>query len=529
MGSFVSVARRTAADVALVATVLVMAMATARRAGAQTSGANGTHDPSRIVESDGKFYFCSTGGNCASSTDGLVWRTTGLRIPVPSWATRYAPNGNQGIWAPDLVVFGGLYYVFYSFCGVPAADAPCAIGLYTTPTLDSTSPRFKLTDAGMVVNNPMNDATYQFSTIDPAPIVDGAGDLWLGWGSGYGKDQSKTQLWLTRLDETGLPLASDAAFMPPAVLGHPLQTGRREGAYLHGHGGMYFLFWNEGSCCSGTSSTYTIWVARSTAGVAGPYAGAKVFYAGGGEVHGPGHIGIYSACGVERFTYHYYPGASSVLGENELSWGSDGWPTAGGASTKPLVPCGDAGAGGAAGGAGGGLPAGTGGGGAPGATSGSGGVSTGGRAGAAGGTGGLSGAGTGGGAASTGGRTGGGGTAPGRGGAGTASGGSGTGGAGQAGGAGTPDSSSGGDQGASGGTPGSGGQGSPGAGGSSGCACSATASSNGDTPFTALLLALAGTVLLGRRAARARRPAPRMPRRRYGTCADLYSQAPPLQ
>src|SRR3569623_1636751 len=189
----------------------------------------------------------------------------------------------------------------------------------------------------MVVNNPMNDATYQFSTIDPAPIVDGAGDLWLGWGSGYGKDQSKTQLWLTRLDATGQPLASDAAFMPPAVLGHPLQTGRREGAYLRGHGGMYFLFWNEGSCCSGTSSTYTIWVARSTAGVAGPYAGAKVFYAGGGDVHGPGHIGIYSACGVERFTYHYYPGASSVLGENELSWGSDGWPVAGAISTKPLV------------------------------------------------------------------------------------------------------------------------------------------------------------------------------------------------
>jgi tetratricopeptide (TPR) repeat protein len=52
----------------------------ARPARAQTSGANATHDPSRLVESDGKFYFCSTGGGCASSTDGLAWKTTGLKI-----------------------------------------------------------------------------------------------------------------------------------------------------------------------------------------------------------------------------------------------------------------------------------------------------------------------------------------------------------------------------------------------------------------------------------------------------------------
>jgi arabinan endo-1,5-alpha-L-arabinosidase len=348
---------RSALQGLLLSAAVVAAAAPAR---GQTSGANGTHDPSRVIESDGKFYFCSTGGNCASSSDGLVWRTTGLRIPIPAWATTYAPGGNQGIWAPDIIFFNGRYDIFYSFCGVPATNAPCAIGLYTTPTLDSTSPNFKLTDGGMVVNNPMNDATTQFSTIDPGPIVDASGDLWMSWGSGYGKDQTKTQLWLTRLDTTGLPLTSDPAFMPPAVLGHPLETGRREGSYLHSHGGAYFLFWNEGSCCSGTSSTYTIWVARSTTGIIGPYSGAKVFYAGGGDVHGPGHIGIYSACGVERFTYHYYPTATSVLGENELSWSTDGWPVAGPTSTTPLVPCGNPATGGAGGRAGAGGVGGTG-------------------------------------------------------------------------------------------------------------------------------------------------------------------------
>jgi hypothetical protein len=342
----------------VVATSLIAGILSAP-ARAQTTGVNATHDPSRIVESNGKFFFCSTGGSCASSTDGLAWSTTGLRLAVPSWSTTYTPGGNQGVWAPDIVYYQSRYYIYYSFCGVPAANAPCVIGLYTTPTLDSTASGYKLTDAGMVVNNPTNDSTYQFSTIDPGPIVDPAGNLWSSWGSGYGKDQTLTQLWLTRLDTTGLPLASDTAYKPPTLLGHALETGRREGSYVHYHGGYYYLFWNEGSCCDGTSSTYTIWVARSQGSITGPYSGNKVFYAGSGNVHGPGHMGIYSACGVERFTYHYYPTATSILGVNDLSWSSDNWPVAGAMSTTPLEPCGNTGQGGNAGTAGSGGNAGS--------------------------------------------------------------------------------------------------------------------------------------------------------------------------
>lgn len=76
-------------------------------AGAATSGANATQDPSRIVESAGKLYFCSTGGNCASSSDGLRWSEAALRISIPAWAETHTEvtgySGNQGIWAPDLL------------------------------------------------------------------------------------------------------------------------------------------------------------------------------------------------------------------------------------------------------------------------------------------------------------------------------------------------------------------------------------------------------------------------------------------
>jgi len=115
----------------------------------------------------------------------------------------------------------------------------------------------------MVVNNPANTATFQFSTIDPAPIIDLAGALWTGWGSGFGKDQTKTQLWVTRLGHHW-PAPDDGLCVRAASRArHALQPGRKEGSYLHYHGGSYFLFYNEGSCCDGTASNYTFgWRAR---------------------------------------------------------------------------------------------------------------------------------------------------------------------------------------------------------------------------------------------------------------------------
>ena len=275
---------------------------------AQTTGANSTHDPSRIIESDGKFYFCSTGGSCASSANGLVWTATGLRIAVPSWSTTYMSGGNQGVWAPDIVFFNDKYYIFYSFCGVPAANAPCVIGLYTTPTLNSTSGSYQLTDDGMVVNNPANTATYQFSTIDPGPIIDTAGNLWTSWGSGFGKDQTKTQLWLTRLDTTGLPLTTDSRVQAP--------DGARTCPGDRPQRGVVHATTTRGIITSFTTKEvaatrhgwvrHTIWVSRSTS-ITGPFDGDKVFYASNGNIHGPGHMGIYGACGVERIHLSLLP------------------------------------------------------------------------------------------------------------------------------------------------------------------------------------------------------------------------------
>jgi arabinan endo-1,5-alpha-L-arabinosidase len=315
---------------AAVLAVLLVIAAFSRLAHAATSGANGTHDPSRMIESDGKLYVYSTGGGSKSSPDGLVW-TSGPGIfaggAIPESVRSVVPD-NQGIWAPDVIFLNGLYYLYYSI-----ANETCAVGLVTSPTLDPSSAKYKWTDRGVVVSS-NTSATY--CTIDPAPALDADGNLWLAWGSGYSHASTDDTLFVTRLDNT-TGLASSADSAKP---GHALQKGHIEAAYLYYHSGYYYLFWNSGGCCDGASSSYLIHVARSQS-VTGSYTGSKNFYGSTGSIHGPGHLGIYDSCGASRITYHYYPDSGgSVLGENELSWGNDGWPVLGPVSTTPIKPCG---------------------------------------------------------------------------------------------------------------------------------------------------------------------------------------------
>jgi hypothetical protein len=306
-----------------------------------------------MLESEGRVYVYSTGGGAKSSADGLVWRAE----PSPPWALTL-PN-NQGLWAPDGIFLNGQFYLYGAMWSAAKASA---VTLMTSPTLDPSSPNYKWIDRGVAISGPVG---VTHSVIDAAPVLDASGKLWLVWGGGYPFPTNVDSIFVTRLDnQTGLPLTTDPGWNPPASPGYPIAQGHKEGPYIHYHGGFYYLFYQTGSCCSGAASTYTIHVARASA-INGPYGGDQTFYASTGGIHGPGHIGIYAACGFERFTYHYYPDTGgSILGENELLWTANGWPAVGPASTTPLKLCGSdsaGGAGGQVGGVGGNGPEGTGG------------------------------------------------------------------------------------------------------------------------------------------------------------------------
>ncbi|MCG9697928.1 glycoside hydrolase family 2 TIM barrel-domain containing protein [Shewanella sp. Isolate11] len=306
-----------------------------------TEGDTVSHDPSRLIVSDGRLYVYSTRYEYAkSSVDGIHWRNepAPLKDGFPGWVNTVIHGENQGLWAPDIIHYGGQYLYYYSLCG-KGAGAPCAIGLSTNKTLDPSADNYQWQDRGLVANNTRNSATIQFSAIDPAPIVDADGNLWLLWGSGYGKDPSRDQIFVTRLEnQTGLPLISDAGYQPPEQQGYPLKQGIKEGAYLHYRDGYYYLFWNEGGCCFGTDSDYTVYVARSK-DITGPFTGDRLFFATKAGRHGPGHIGIYDACGSDYFSYHYYPDSTPRLGINHLHWRADGWPQVGVPIREALPVC----------------------------------------------------------------------------------------------------------------------------------------------------------------------------------------------
>src|ERR1051326_3830870 len=61
-------------------------------------GQNGIHDPSTVVQCNGKFYTYGTGGSSLVSDDGWTWRR-GTTLP------------RRGL-APDVIHIGDRYYVY---------------------------------------------------------------------------------------------------------------------------------------------------------------------------------------------------------------------------------------------------------------------------------------------------------------------------------------------------------------------------------------------------------------------------------
>ena len=281
----------------------------------------GCHDPSRIVEDSGDYYFYDTSNNLSgwyTTNYGDSWEQIPAVFPngIPSEVHAACPgNDGHNIWAPDVIwnPNTNLFYIYYAVADWYNGTFN-AIGLVTSPTLNPSKATW--TDRGVVIARTVAD--NQYNAIDPGPFFDDEGNMWLTLGSSYGTTES-TAINIVALDKnTGLRSDSNV---------HVVQACTCEASYVQPHDGYYYLFWNTGGCCNGASSSYTIHVARSTS-VTGPYSGNRVFDSSTSTMHGPGQIGIISQNGVDYYSYHYYPNSGgSVLGYNILNWGSDGWPS----------------------------------------------------------------------------------------------------------------------------------------------------------------------------------------------------------
>lgn len=299
------------------------------------TGQPGIHDPSKVIECDGKYYCYGTGGNIPIlvSDDGWTWRSGGnvmshLDGGRAGQETLQYAGGNSGtsVWAPDIVKVGDNYFLYYALSG---SAHRAVVGLLTNKTLDPESPDYQWIDGGPIAWS-RGEGIDNLHAIDPGIMYDPNNNvLVLVYGSYYGDTR------LAKLDpNTGKRISGGPS-------DDTVVANQSEAPVTIYHDGWYYLLTNKGTCCAGATSTYNIRVARSR-NIDGPYiddqgitmarGGGKLFVASGDRKIGPGHFGLLDlGDGVQKFSCHYEADldhTGSVLDIRSLMW-RDGWPIAG--------------------------------------------------------------------------------------------------------------------------------------------------------------------------------------------------------
>lgn len=291
-------------------------------------GMIGIHDPSTVIKCDGTYYVFGTGRGIPIlvSSNGFDWQRGGRVFDrIPDSVKSYVPkNDGFNVWAPDIIHLQNQYCLYYAVSSWGSFVS--AVGLMTSPTLDTNRPDYHWTDRGMVVHSVEGE---ELNAIDPGVCLAPDGRLWLCYGSYHGNIQ------LVQLNPlTGLRLKPDSKVS--------IIASRSEASDIIYHDGYYYLFVNHGSCCQGADSTYNIRVGRSKE-ITGPYldryggdlaqGAGTLFLAAQGRDIGPGHFGLLLDDGVEKFSCHYEAeigrAGRSILAIQPLLWTLDGWPQPG--------------------------------------------------------------------------------------------------------------------------------------------------------------------------------------------------------
>ena len=294
----------------MMATGLVFIMATALSLVASAQiGSPYIHDPSTIVECDGKYYTFGTGSGGLISEDGWNWHGGGVR-----------PGGGV---APDAIKIGDRYLVVYSTGGVQGVRYGSHVYAMWNKTLDPESPDIAYTDP---IDRAGSNGYEDCDGIDPGLMMGPDGRLWLVYGTYFG------YLRIVELD----PATARA-------IGEPVNVALScEAGEMIYQDGWYYLLATHGTCCSGVNSTYEIIVGRSKYPM-GPYydnlgrdmvhGGGKLLLASEPRRIGAGHFGRFiDEKGIEKMSFHFEGdldrSGRSVLAIRSLMW-KDGWPVAG--------------------------------------------------------------------------------------------------------------------------------------------------------------------------------------------------------
>jgi arabinan endo-1,5-alpha-L-arabinosidase len=298
-----------------------------------------------------------------SSKDLKTWKQEKpVFETIPAWIFKTISKFEGAIWAPDIFLHSGTYYLYYSVSAFGRNTS--AIGVATNTTLHLNDPKFNWVDHGIVVQSvPGRDL---WNAIDPNIALDNSGTPWMTFGSFWNGIKivklqpdmksvvtDSTQRWFTlaarernwKVDERD---AGDAAnpelvyqslYTPELLeMNKNMKNGSIEAPFIFQKNGYYYLFASWDRCCKGLSSTYKIVVGRSKE-ITGPYLdkeGNKMIHGGGtivaqgnDEWVAVGHQAVYTIDGKDILVFHAYDkqdGGKPKLLIRDIQWDAERWP-----------------------------------------------------------------------------------------------------------------------------------------------------------------------------------------------------------
>ena len=212
-------------------------------------------------DESGYFYMYCTNTYCEMGSKGMqfdlgpIFRSKNLVDWV--WVASVfdgSPNAlnwhdkNAGVWAPSVIKVGKKYNYYYSL-SLWGDDNP-GIGVATAPT-----PYGPWTHYGKLLDQNMTGVR---NGIDPQPYYDGE-QLYIIWGSFFG-------IACTPLTDDGTEVfyAGEVKDHITYLIADNTDGGgmdidiNYEGSYVIEHDGRLFYFGSQGTCLSGTNSTYRV-------------------------------------------------------------------------------------------------------------------------------------------------------------------------------------------------------------------------------------------------------------------------------
>lgn len=219
-------------------------------------------DPDVLKADDGYFYmyctntYCEMGnkgmqydrGPIFQSKDLINWTWVGSVFDGHPQALNWGDK-DAGVWAPSVIKVGDHYNYYYSLS--LWGDPNPGIGVAT-----SLTPYGPWTHYGKVLDSNLSGVK---NSIDPKPIYDEDGKLYLVWGSFYGigavelTDDGTEVFW-------GINNIKDHLYwiIDDNSNGQMDININYEGSYIIKRNDSYYYFGSQGTCCDGVNSTYRV-------------------------------------------------------------------------------------------------------------------------------------------------------------------------------------------------------------------------------------------------------------------------------